>query len=239
MADEPLRSLLTPSIIIPIANYAMVAFLDISLLALLPLFFSTPTYLGGLGFTPSSIGLWLAMFGITNGLFQAFFFARIIGRVGPKRLFCFSTLCFAPIMAGFPIMSWLIHTREAVDYAITFTLLVQLFLIILWDLTYGAYYHSNLPVIISDPLLITGCIFLFITASAPSKNVLGAINGLGQTTVSISRAFGPALATSFFAFSKERNLLNGNAVFVILIILDGVLRWLGSQLPDELQDRDE
>ena len=80
---------------------------------------------------------------------------------------------------------------------------------------------------------------MFITASAPSKNVLGAINGASQTTVSIARAFGPALAASLFAFSKERNILNGNAVYVILISLSGVLRWLGSQLADEIQDRDE
>jgi MFS family permease len=233
-----LRSLLIPGIVIPIANYATIAFLDIALLSLLPLFFSTPIYLGGLGFTPSYIGSWLAVFGITNGLFQAFFFTRIVDRAGPKRLFCFSISCFAPIMAGFPIMSWLVHTR-GVDYAVTFALVVQLFLILLFDMAFGACYDKNLSVIRSNSLLIIGCIFLFITASAPSKNVLGAINGLGQTTVSISRAFGPALATSLFAFSKERNLLNGNAVYVILIILGGVSMWLGSQLPGELQDRDE
>jgi hypothetical protein len=80
---------------------------------------------------------------------------------------------------------------------------------------------------------------MFITASAPAKNVLGAINGLGQTSASVARAIGPALATSLFAFSKEHNLLNGNAVFAILIVLAGVLRWLASQLPDEMQIRDE
>jgi hypothetical protein len=80
---------------------------------------------------------------------------------------------------------------------------------------------------------------MFITASAPAKNVLGAINGLGQTTASVARAIGPALATSLFAFSKEHNLLCGNAVFLILVILGGLLRWLGSHLPDEIQNRDE
>jgi hypothetical protein len=80
---------------------------------------------------------------------------------------------------------------------------------------------------------------LFITVSAPSRDVLGAINGLSQTSASAARAVGPALATSLFAFSKEHNVLNGNAVYVIFIILTGGLRWLGSQLPDDIQDRDE
>jgi len=220
MADIPLRSLLTLTIVIPIANYAMLAFLDIALLALLPLFFSTPTYLGGLGFSPSSIGSWLALFGVMDGLFQALFFARIVDWIGPKRLFCLSVSCFAPIMAIFPIMSWFVHAGGTGDYGITFALLSQLFLIVIWDTAFAT-------------------IFMFITASAPAKNVLGAVNGLGQTTASMARAVGPALATSLFAFSKEHNLLNGNAVFLILAILGGLLRWLGSQLPDEIQNRDE
>jgi hypothetical protein len=79
---------------------------------------------------------------------------------------------------------------------------------------------------------------VFVTASAPTKNLLGAINGLGQTTASMSRAFGPALATSLFAFSKEYNVLQGNAAYVVLIVLGCVLSWLGSQLPDGTEDRD-
>ncbi|KAG1746529.1 MFS general substrate transporter [Suillus paluster] len=220
MANMPLRSLLTPTIVIPIANYAMLALLDISLMALLPLFLSTPNYLGGLGFTPSSIGSWMALFAILDGIFQALFFARIVDWLGPKRLFCLSVSCFAPVMLVFPFMSWLVHTRGIVDHAITFALIGQLVLTVIWDMAYGT-------------------VFMFVTASAPAKNVLGAVNGLGQTSASMARVIGPALATSLFALSKEHNILNGNAVYVILIMLAGVLRWLGSQLPDEIQDRDE
>jgi hypothetical protein len=88
-------------------------------------------------------------------------------------------------------------------------------------------------------LFIAGTIYLFVTACAPAKDVLGAIYGLGQTTSAIARAVGPALATSLFALSKQYNLLNGNAVYVIFIILAGVMKWLASQLPDELQEKDE
>ncbi|KAG1884854.1 major facilitator superfamily domain-containing protein [Suillus subluteus] len=202
MAYTPLRSLLTPAIVVPIANYAMLAFLDVSFRALFPLFLSTPTYLGGLGFSPSSIGSWLAFFGIMDGVFQALFFAKIVDRFGPKRLFCISVSCFAPVMVMFPIMTWL------------------LVLMVAWDMAFGT-------------------VFMFITASAPTNTVLGAINGLGQTSASTARAVGPALATSLFAVSKERNLLAGNAVYVVLIMLAGVLRWLGSQLPDEVHGRNE
>ncbi|KAG2157723.1 MFS general substrate transporter [Suillus bovinus] len=219
-SNLPMRSLLTPTVVIAIANYAMLALLDISLMALLPLFLSTPIYLGGLGFTPSRIGLCMGVFAIASGIFQALFFAKIVDWVGPKRLFCVSVSCFTPIMLMFPIMTWLVNTREMVDRAITFTLISLLVLMIIWDMVYGT-------------------VFMFITASAPAKNTLGAVNGLGQTSASMARVVGPAFATSLFAFSKEHNILNGNAVYVVLIVLAGVLRWLGSQLPDEIHDRDE
>jgi len=220
MANMPLRSLLTPTVVIPIANYSMLSFLDVALRALLPLFFSTPTYLGGLGLTPASIGLWLALYGVVDVTLQILFFAKMVDWLGPKRLFAVSVSCFAPVMLLFPIMSWLVHARGTVDHAITIALLVQLVLIAAWDMAFGT-------------------VFVFITASAPTKNLLGAINGLGQTTASMSRAFGPALATSLFAFSKEYNVLQGNAAYVVLILLGCVLTWLGSRLPDGTEDRDE
>jgi hypothetical protein len=143
-ANALLWSLLTPVIIIPIANYAMLSFLDVSFRALIPLFLSTPTHLGGMGLTPSSIGLWLAFCGIVDGLFQALFLAKIVDWVGPKRLFCISASCFAPIMVAFPIMSWLVRTRGMVDHAIMYALLGQLILTVIWDMAFGAYCNENL-----------------------------------------------------------------------------------------------
>ncbi|OAX37949.1 MFS general substrate transporter [Rhizopogon vinicolor AM-OR11-026] len=213
VANMPLRSLLTPTVVIPIANYSMLSFLDIALRALLPLFFSTPTHLGGLGLTPASIGLWLALYGIVDVAIQVLLFPIVVDWLGPKRLFTVAVSCFAPFMLLFPIMSWLVNIRGTVDYTITFALLCQLILIGIWDMAFGT-------------------IFVFITSSAPAKNLLGAINGLGQTTSSMARAFGPALATSLFAFSKEYNVLGGNAAYVVLIVLGGVLSWLGLQLPE-------
>ncbi|KAG1748656.1 major facilitator superfamily domain-containing protein [Suillus lakei] len=218
--DMSWRSLLTPSIVIPIANYAMFAFLDVSRRVLVPLFFSTPIYLGGLGFDPSSIGSWLALFGIMDGAFQALLFAKLVDWLGPKRLFLMSVSSYVALMVVLPIMSWLVRARGGVDYIVTLALLCQLVLTVIWGMGFGT-------------------VFMFITASAPTKNALGAINGLGQTSASMARAFGPALATSLFAASKEYNLLGGNAVFAILLVLAGTLRWLGSRLPDEIQDRDE
>lgn len=219
MVAVPLRSLLIRSIIIPVVNQAFLAFLDISIFALMPLFYSTPNYLGGLGFPPQTIGLWMALFGIIDGLFQALFFAKVVDWLGPKRTFYIGISCFIPIMTMFPVMSWLVFSR-GVDYMVTIVLLCQLVIIVMWDMSLAS-------------------IFMFITASAPTKNVLGAVNGMGQMTASIAHAVGPMFTSSIFAFSKDHNILGGNAVFAILCIPGVGMLWLASQLPEQLQNRDE
>jgi MFS family permease len=138
MANISLRSLLTPAVVIPIANYAIFSFLEISRRALVPLFFSTPTYIGGLGFDPSAIGYWLALFGIMDGVFQALLFAKLVDRLGPKRLFSMSVSCYALLMVVLSIMSWLVRARGGVDYAVKFALLCQLVLSVICSMGLGA-----------------------------------------------------------------------------------------------------
>ena len=75
---------------------------------------------------------------------------------------------------------------------------------------------------------------MFITASAPTKRSLGAVNGLSQTTVSIARAIGPALSTSLFSLSVEQNLLGGHAVYFTLLTFSSLALLLAAQLPHQM-----
>lgn len=83
---------------------------------------------------------------------------------------------------------------------------------------------------------LSGCIFMYITASAPSRRSLGAVNGFSQTTVSIARAIGPALTTSLYSLSVEHNILGGYAVYAILFTLSIFGLLLAMQLPDKMWD---
>lgn len=51
-----IKDILTPSVTIAVANYGVIALLDIAFCALLPLFYSTPVDAGGLGMQPAKIG---------------------------------------------------------------------------------------------------------------------------------------------------------------------------------------
>jgi len=201
------------SVMIPIANYGTLALVEIGFLVLLPLFYSSPIEIGGLGFQPHVIGTFLAIFGIVDGSVQALVAARLVEMIGAKRVFCWAVLWFYPLILLFPIMSALVTAQGGVGPIIWILLVLQLLFMVLMDLSYSV-------------------IFIFVTRAAPGKQSLGSVNGLSQSLTSIARAIGPALITSLFAASKEYNILGGNLVYVILAILTTILVVLSRRLPD-------
>lgn len=75
---------------------------------------------------------------------------------------------------------------------------------------------------------------MYITASAPSKQSLGATNGLAQMAVSAAKAIGPALSTSLFSFSVEYNILSGYGVYALLFCLSYLALLLARYLPKQM-----
>ncbi|EGN99358.1 hypothetical protein SERLA73DRAFT_108813 [Serpula lacrymans var. lacrymans S7.3] len=214
----PIRTLLTlSSVSIPIANYAIMALLEIALLALQPLFYSTPTTHGGIGFPPATIGTILGFYGLANGLVQMSIFAKVVERFGAKRVFVAAIACFLPILALFPVMSFTVR-QWGIGPLSWALLMCQLMLQALMEMSYG-------------------CALMFVTSAAPNRRSLGAVNGIGQTTASVARAFGPTMSTSLFALSAQHKLMGGNAVYAILFAMSCGAIWLATYLPNELPKR--
>ena len=80
---------------------------------------------------------------------------------------------------------------------------------------------------------------MFITASAPNKRSLGATNGLSQMIVSIAKAIGPALSTSLFSLSVEKNIFGALGVYVVFAILSALALRLATYLPSKLWEGHE
>ncbi|EIW54332.1 MFS general substrate transporter [Trametes versicolor FP-101664 SS1] len=218
-APPPLRKVLTRRVVISIANYAVVAVLDIAFFALLPLFLATPIPLGGLGLAPPTIGVIIGTFGLLNGCFQALLFARLMDRYGPKRLFQQGLLAFFPLYALFPVMS-LYAKAHGITPVIWALVLLQQMLLVVMDLAFGS-------------------IFIFITSSAANNRALGATNGIAQFIASVVRALGPVASTSLFAVSLQRNWLGGYGVYPIMIALALVLFTVSTHLPRNLWPKEK
>ena len=226
------RGLLTFRVVISIANYITLAFLDISVNALLPLFFHMPIAMGGLGLDPVSIGYIMGFYGAGTGAFQVLFFSKLVKRFGTRRVFIMTMAVFVPAFLVFPLIS-LVAKRWGVSTGVW--VLVGWFLCMRFfmDTAYGTL-KIFLPLVSkfhTDAFALwLGCIFMHVTESAPNRRSLGAINGLAQTAVSSARAVGPALSTSLFSFSVQYNILGGYGVYTALASLAGLAILLAVQL---------
>ena len=139
----PLRALLTRRVIIAAGNYASLSLVDISFRAIQPLFFSTPIHLGGLGLPPSTIGNIMSIFGILNGVFQIFFFARINDRWGSKRVFFWGVASGIPVFASFPIINYLAR-HNGYSTAVWIAVGFQIVISIASSLSFGQYFYFAL-----------------------------------------------------------------------------------------------
>ncbi|KAH9166546.1 MFS general substrate transporter, partial [Lactarius sanguifluus] len=209
---RPLRALLTRPVLTSVANYASLALLDIAALALMPLVWSTPIALGGLGLTPASIGLWLSVYGCASALFQLAFFPRLVARFVPGRVVVASTATFAAFYILFPFENALARRGAEVTAVVWPLIALQLLSRSITDMGFGA-------------------VFIFLSSAPPNKRSLGATNGLAQTVVTIQRTVGPTVAVSLFAYSLQNNVLGGQFAYVVLLSLVGAALRVATQLP--------
>ena len=131
----PLRSLLTPRILIAAGNYASLSYVDIAFRAIQPVFLSTPIHLGGLGLPLPSIGKLLSVQAILNGAFQVFFFAQIMDRWGSRKTFLAGLASAIPLFVMFPAANAFARTQGysiAVWTAIGIQIIAGILLSISW-----------------------------------------------------------------------------------------------------------
>ncbi|KAG8688287.1 hypothetical protein FRC11_005719, partial [Ceratobasidium sp. 423] len=186
------RSVLTKRACIAIANYACLAFIDITYGGLVPVVFAVSVKDGGLEFSSRAIGIILGLQGIITGLVQVFFFAPLHRRFGNKRLYVTGYMCYSLLILSLPIM----HTFAVLEMRRTIWVILGL--------------HIALSCF---AFMSFGCVAIYVNSSAPSKDSLGTLNGISQTIISTIRAIGPATATSLFALSVEKKILGGYFVY--------------------------
>ncbi|KAG5652533.1 hypothetical protein H0H81_004690 [Sphagnurus paluster] len=222
----PFRELLIARVLIPITNFAFLAFLDQSVLVLLPLIYSTPMALGGLGLSPSAIGSILGVWGVINGFVQVLCFAGFRRRVGHRTCYMMGIGGLGVCFALFPLFPVLLTWDGGVIGP-------WVWLGIVMQLT--AYMFSYISY---------ACMFMYIAASAPSRSALGATNGLAQLTVSSVRALAPTTASSLFSLSLELGAgkgswFGGYLVYMVLCGISSVSLWWSCRLPKELGGKDK
>ncbi|RDB23784.1 Protein ZINC INDUCED FACILITATOR-LIKE 1 [Hypsizygus marmoreus] len=219
----PFRELLIASVLIPITNFAFLAFLDQSMLVLLPLIYSTPLDLGGLGLSPSMIGTILGVWGVINGIIQVSCFAWVRKHLGQRSCYMLGIAGLGVCFALFPVLARLAAWDGGkVGPWVWLGIMLQL----------TAYMFSYMSY---------ACMFMYIAAAAPSRSSLGATNGLAQLTVSGVRALAPSTASSLFSFSLELlhgrgSTIGGYLVYLVLCSISAAALGWSFLLPKSLEE---
>ena len=145
----PLRKLLVYPVILSISNYVVLAFLNISLSALIPLFLAMPLEIGGLDLDPPKIGYIIGLNGLGSAMFQALYFAPIVRYFGERKVFIMAISTFLPIFLSLPMINLaalMLGKQSPVVWLIVLVLLsCQAFL----DMAYGRFYINMLIIFLA------------------------------------------------------------------------------------------
>lgn len=101
--------------------------------------------------------------------------------------------------------------------------------------------------------MLVGSVFIYVAASSPNRQSIGATTGLGQMSVCIMRTIGPSLASSLYSYSLQSgsgsgsgngglNFLGGQGewlVWYVLWTLSILAVGCGLLLPEKMWTRDD
>lgn len=194
-----------------VINYTVFALSDISYNVLQPVIFGAPVAARGVGMSPRTIGITLGLNGLLNGIVQSRLFPTALARVGAKGLFMTGAIALVLAYALYPALQSLATVTGGANFGVWIIVGLQIILQMAISSAYG-------------------CVNIFMVSVA-SPAALGATNGVVQTTVSVARAIGPAVATSLYASSVQQNILGGYFVFLVLGALAALCIWTSSLLP--------
>ncbi|GAA5994481.1 uncharacterized protein JCM10292_002088 [Rhodotorula paludigena] len=192
------KALFTERVVAALVTYAALALETVALDALLILICYSPISIGGLGFRESDTGTALSLSGLSAVAFQILLFPSLQRRLGTVRVYRALMSLWPLVFALFPVMSYCAAYRGRA--AVWSVLVVFLLLKAIANMSYA-------------------CNMLTITDAAPSKKLLGTLNGVAQMCSSLMRSIGPACASSLFALSVSHHLLGGKLVYLVMVLL--------------------
>ncbi|EOO04360.1 putative major facilitator superfamily transporter protein [Phaeoacremonium minimum UCRPA7] len=192
--------------------YSHIMILAFSYTSLVAIFWYTPVELGGFGFTPLQISIMMAVNGIAQATWLLLIFPPLQHRIGTNGVMRLCAYAYPVFFFLCPLGNLML--KQQTEAA------VKAF----W--------------VIAPVVLVFGCgismsftaIQLAVNDVTPSPQVLGTLNALALTGVSIIRAFTPALFNTLFAVGARTQWFYGYAIWVLMVILAAwfavVARWL-------------
>jgi Na+/melibiose symporter-like transporter len=161
------KSLFTPHINALMFSFAILSLLGGAQSALQPLFCFTPVNDGGLGFSESEIGTAMSIRAVATIACQVIAFPWLQRTWGTQRLYKWLMVLWIPTYIGLPFLN--ILARQGYNTGVWVGLSFTLACSAVANMAFGKFQHRL--------WLISVCNLLMVNAAAPSRQLLGAING--------------------------------------------------------------
>ncbi|KAH0842364.1 hypothetical protein FOPE_07479 [Fonsecaea pedrosoi] len=188
----------SPNVPITLYIYAHIMLLAFSYTAIVPVFFFTPVDLGGFGFSPFLISVFMGLGGLSQSLWLLIVFPWLQARWGTKSVLVLCATAYPIFFALYPVCNlFLRYHMTAVFWTIAPI-----------ALAFG-----------SGVAMSFTAIQLVLNDVSPGTEVLGTLNAVALTMVSGIRAFSPALFASLFATSVRSGVLGGHVIWILMVAL--------------------
>ncbi|GAP90943.1 putative major facilitator superfamily transporter protein [Rosellinia necatrix] len=207
-----------PGVGIVLYNYGHVAMLAFAYTAVVPVFWATSVDLGGLGFAPLQISLFMGLTGFSQAVWLLVVFLRLQRRIGTNGIMRLCGTAYPFFLGSMPLYNLILRPHTDGGEAVFWTLA---------------------PIMLA---LGTGVSMSFTAVQlalndvSPSHETLGTLNALALTLSSGLRSFCPALFASLFAIGARNQFLYGYFIWVVMAIL-GVGFTISTRLLPETSEK--
>ncbi|KAF2020826.1 MFS general substrate transporter [Aaosphaeria arxii CBS 175.79] len=178
--SSTVRSAFTKQVCLNIVGVGLLAFHTISLEQLIPILMSHPEstkkpelpfkFEGGFGFSTQKIGSILAVQGVLQMIAQVVVFPWVNKRIGSLRTFWITIATYPFLYVMAPYLALLPKPLR----------IPGIFVLLVWKVTAQSMSYPSLNMMLAN--------------AAPSKKVLGTLNGAAASSASVCRGFGPTIA---------------------------------------------
>eukprot|EP00026_Physarum_polycephalum_P005992 Phypoly_transcript_06031.p1 GENE.Phypoly_transcript_06031~~Phypoly_transcript_06031.p1 ORF type:complete len:569 (+),score=78.70 Phypoly_transcript_06031:137-1843(+) len=203
-----------PGVLLTTGLYGFYGFTSGVFGEVLPIFAMLPIEKGGMGFGTGNIGNLATIAGVTIILFNLLFYSKICNKIGLIKTFqvgTFGLVLLHTLVAEIP--RWTINDHnepeEFVSPTFKFWAAMAVTLCLFWS---------------CRQMQLTTVMQLISNSCTPKD--MGAVNGLGQSIVALTRMFAPTFGSNMLAWSVSINsyfILTSRFVFILLSILSFIM----------------
>ncbi|KAK9768290.1 hypothetical protein K7432_001203 [Basidiobolus ranarum] len=182
--DPGILGVFTRETIPVIIGYMLLAFQTIITDEVIPIWAATTIAKGGLHFTTKQTGLFLSFCGIITPPIQWFLYPWLHSVFGPRKFLRLSMLILTPVHFLIPFVSYVAQKESDNTSQLVWVALLAL---LSMRVACNVFSFTNCNILVAN--------------SAPSRRVLGSLNGITQVGCSLVRAIGPTVGGSLWSWS--------------------------------------